>query len=222
MKYIDPTGMFNVETGEVEEGDTLESITGILNDEYGISLTESKVAEVNGIEDDLEIGSFIILPQTALVLIFDNEYLKAYDVNYMTYFSDLVWEAVSGIDGKYPPIAEGLWRIDPSRTEYFPTGAAAWVEFWKQSLPNSGMWRGGREAWGNVRTQLENLETGEYHTGYYIHGGDYPGSAGCIDLTYDNDDFHQWFTNDWGKGIDVIVDYSASDRLFKYIVDHNL
>ena len=211
MKYVDPTGMFNVETGEVEDGDTLESITSILNDEYGITLTKSKVAEVNGIEnDEITVGAFLILPKQELVLIFDNKYLRAYDINYRTYFWDLIWEAVSGKDNKYDPIPEGIWRIDPNNTEYYNDLSIIQKV---ASLINKGLWPGGITAWGNVRTQMQNLGTNEIESGYYIHGGLSPGSAGCIDLTSDNNSFHEWFTNSWGKSIDVVVNYSELSKL---------
>jgi len=38
----------------------------------------------------------------------------------------------------------------------------------------------------------------------YIHGGFVLGSAGCIDLTDNNDNFHKWFKS-YGRPIDLTV-----------------
>ena len=47
--------------------------------------------------------------------------------------------------------------------------------------------------------------------GFSIHGGKSPGSAGCIDLTKDNNAFHNWLKS-YGNTIILNVDYwNATD-----------
>lgn len=52
-----------------------------------------------------------------------------------------------------------------------------------------GEWPGGIRSWGKVRTWIyANEDTKTYgRSGFSIHGGSMPGSAGCIDLTDDNE-----------------------------------
>ena len=61
--FIDPTGMYGMESGEVEEGDTLESITKELNDYFGTDYSYEDIAFFNGIEDadQIQIGSFVYM-----------------------------------------------------------------------------------------------------------------------------------------------------------------
>jgi hypothetical protein len=48
-----------------------------------------------------------------------------------------------------------------------------------------------------------NLQ-GRDANGFFVHGGDTPGSAGCVDLTGQNDAFHQ-FLKGYGKPIKLTV-----------------
>ena len=59
--YIDPTGMYVVETGEVEEGDTLSGITNQLNEQYGTNYSYKDIASINNIAnpDKIKIGQTI-------------------------------------------------------------------------------------------------------------------------------------------------------------------
>jgi RHS repeat-associated protein len=61
LKFIDPTGMYNMPTGEVEEGDTLGSITGELNNYFGTRLSYQDLAKINSISDPnrIEIGQIV-------------------------------------------------------------------------------------------------------------------------------------------------------------------
>jgi RHS repeat-associated protein len=47
LKYVDPTGMYNVKTGKIEKGDTKESITNEVNKAFGIKTTWKDIAEVS-------------------------------------------------------------------------------------------------------------------------------------------------------------------------------
>ena len=62
LKYTDPSGMFNVETGEVEEDDTLSSITGEINKHWETNYTYHDIAELNNIDDPdkISVGQILI------------------------------------------------------------------------------------------------------------------------------------------------------------------
>jgi RHS repeat-associated protein len=99
-----------------------------------------------------------------------------------------------GRDGRTPtrlqrvenrgPIPEGRYYFNPKNIQEYadiaPAEAAAgYVPFVKL-----GPWPGGRVAWGDYRVELTaDPKTNTYgRSGFYIHGGSTPGSAGCIDL----------------------------------------
>ena len=60
-----------------------------------------------------------------------------------------------------------------------------------RSAVGFGTWRGGTDSWGESRAWLEaSTETNTYgRDDFSIHGGWVPGSAGCIDLTSNMDNF---------------------------------
>jgi RHS repeat-associated protein len=66
-----------------------------------------------------------------------------------------------------------------------------------------------RDAWGQYRTRIR-LRSGTTggRDGFYIHGGKFCGSAGCIDLTKSNNDFHEWL-KDYGRRLMLKVEYSC-------------
>ncbi len=65
IRFIDPNGLWNIETGQVEKGDTLNSITEEINEAYKTSYDYFDIAELNNIGDPdrIEIGQ-IIIPNT--------------------------------------------------------------------------------------------------------------------------------------------------------------
>lgn len=67
-----------------------------------------------------------------------------------------------------------------------------------------------RDAWGHYRTRLR-LRSGTTggRDGFYLHGGKVCGSIGCIDLTSENDRFHEWLRK-YGRRIMVKVNYTCS------------
>ena len=86
----------------------------------------------------------------------------------------------------FGPIPEGNYSVDPAKTNRRRT--------WKRN------W-GSRRSWGNVRTPIEpgpGNDIAGRDGGFYMHGGDVPGSAGCIDLTNSNEDFHRWLSGQRG------------------------
>lgn len=52
IKYIDPSGEYVVETGEIEDGDTADGITTAVNDALGITTTWDEIAIVSFFEDN--------------------------------------------------------------------------------------------------------------------------------------------------------------------------
>ena len=61
IKFVDPTGMYNMKTGEVEKGDTLGSITGELNTYFGTNYSFQDIATINDISNPnrIEIGQSV-------------------------------------------------------------------------------------------------------------------------------------------------------------------
>ncbi|MER3461616.1 MAG: hypothetical protein C4342_00865, partial [Armatimonadota bacterium] len=74
----------------------------------------------------------------------------------------------------FGPIPEGTYRLDPRDIEY------ATLEFWTwpgPDYPPSG-------AWGPARAPLKQDKKTETfgRDGFLLHGGDYVGSEGCVDV----------------------------------------
>jgi len=141
-------------------------------------------------------------------LFFDGEQVVAYDPGNGTILGR--WDAVSGDlneEGEsnpdnvqvedVGPIPEGEFTVDP--------GDSNENKWWKPG------W-GSEESWGNVRTEIKPKSGTEVHDrdGMYMHGGEEPGSAGCVDMTGDNNDFHDWLAEQDGP-VDMTVDYSKGD-----------
>jgi hypothetical protein len=118
-------------------------------------------------------------------------------------------------------LPEGAYAVDPKDTQYrfdvtvkaVPSLSPPFVQsitayshpLWANSSAQGS-------AWGNYRTVLTpdagtNLQ-GRDPNGFFVHGGDSPGSAGCIDLTGQNDAFHQ-FLKQYGKPITLTVRYTC-------------
>ncbi len=119
------------------------------------------------------------------------------------------WDAVSGKDGyrspEYQnlkdtgPIPEGTYVAKQSELQHItPYGIIA-------GIANAGTWPGSLYSWGASRVKLESSQqTNTYgRGGFYIHGGWVPGSAGCIDLTSNMDNFVALF------------DYIGNDLIIK-------
>src|SRR4029077_1210684 len=79
------------------------------------------------------------------------------------------------------PIPEGAYTFNRSDIQTF-WGANADANLLATALRRG--WRGGTHAWGQQRLFLNPAAgTNTYgRTGFSIHGGAVPGSAGCIDL----------------------------------------
>ena len=68
-------------------------------------------------------------------------------------------------------------------------------------------WPGGESSWGQHRIWLEPAPGTVTHgrSGFSIHGGDTPGSAGCIDLTHSIGEFADEFVK-YGKDLVLTVE----------------
>jgi Ca2+-binding RTX toxin-like protein len=150
---------------------------------------------------------------TDAFLFFDGYRLYAHDASGTILRS---WQAYSGtVDFNHPryqpmanagPTPEGVYVIDYSIGQNWDDLSA-----YQKSLAMAGMgtWPGGTASWGNHRIQLGFLP-GDTHygrSGFFIHGGDAPGSIGCIDLVGGMDDFYQWMSQQSGP-VSLRVDYS--------------
>src|SRR5262245_3206921 len=135
------------------------------------------------------------------------------------------WSAVSGRPNttieqqdqkRVGPLPEGQYTVDPKETQNrYDTGPYAVPSFGitgvqimnyflhpQWVLPSQGA------IWGDKRTVLHpdpgtNLR-GRDPDGFFIHGGDKPGSAGCIDLTGQNEAFHKYLKA-YGMPLKVVV-----------------
>lgn len=215
--------MFDMETGEIEKGDTLEKITKSINKEHNLDLSVEKIAKVSWINNmgKLIIWNRVELPGKNLELLFDNRFLWAYDKTYNVDYESLKWEGTSWSDfSGYAPITNWIWTANPEDIEYHSDAPfihkAAWLSYWLISptnpfefpylAPFQKHWLrpGSVISWWSVRTELDNLTTWEVKTWYYIHWWITPGSAGCIDLWRNEKDFHNWFS-ERGKRINIKV-----------------
>jgi RHS repeat-associated protein len=215
VRYNDPSGEFIMKTGKIEKGDTLGGITNQINKKYGTKYTVNQIASANGIKNAnlIHAGNSIKLPKSSMQLTYNGKTLQAIDKTYGNSFGS--WSGGSGsIKRNFAPIAEGNWQtVDPSQIQYWDDLSFAnkvgstiskGIE-WAKDGRKTGGFPGGTYAWGTQRTELHSLDGGP-QAGFYIHGGRSMGSAGCIDLTDQNDSFHDFF-RDYGKPLDLIVSY---------------
>ena len=217
LRFIDPYGLFEIETGKIEKGDNLTTIAKQLNDKFKTNLTVEQIAKANNINDvdNIKTGNFIKLPGTDVELKFDLKSLKVTDVNYSVDIPGLEWKGTSGREGYQSsefqevqdkgPIPEGEYKVDPAHTQSI-SDIGSWDRF--KGNFGGGTWPGLEKSWGEHRTWLTPSNGTNTHGrgGFTIHGGSVPGSAGCIDLTSRNNSFHNWLGN-YGKPLILIVKY---------------
>jgi hypothetical protein len=125
------------------------------------------------------------------------------------------WPAVSGkpnfqgkshqtLKGK-GPLPEGMWEVRQSEYQKIPDRGI--LDSLLAELGGTA-WPGGTSSWGRHRIWLHpkkgTLTFGR--GGFSIHGGDDPGSAGCIDLTTNMPYFVQKFLA-FGKDLNLQVKY---------------
>ncbi len=140
-------------------------------------------------------------------LLFDGKKLTLYENGNL----EKSWNAVSGKNGFQHPNYQDLKNYGPIPEGNYIARKEG-QQHWKNlnllqkttAYIGKGEWPGGTYTWGENRIWLTpSQETNTYNrSGFSIHGGKTPGSAGCIDLTKDMKDFSQWFEK---NGFDVIV-----------------
>lgn len=91
------------------------------------------------------------------------------------------------------PIPEGNYWISPA-------------DIWENSAIKS-LLVSSRSAWGDYRITIRISPGTQTHArgGFFIHGGDIPGSAGCIDLTTSMNQFIRDLKNLLGKAINCHI-----------------
>lgn len=127
------------------------------------------------------------------------------------------WPAVSGRNGfqsRYNqsekgkgPLPEGTWIVRQSQYQSIQD-----IPFSQRlyGLVGQGTWPGLEYSWGEDRIWLEPASTTETYgrSGFSIHGGAEPGSAGCIDLTSHMGEFVKMFRQHGGD-LTLTVSYPA-------------
>lgn len=166
---------------------------------------------------ELAPGPFVEANQSP-ELLFDGERVVAFNPGSGRIVGE--WDAVSGIleEGKTDPdrvqeenrgpIPEGDFTVDPEDSD-----ENKWYKY---------RW-GSEDSWGNVRTEIKPADGTDTHgrDGMYMHGGNDPGSAGCVDLTGDNNDFHDWLAEQDGP-VDLTVDYTNFEENSDLDIDSGL
>jgi hypothetical protein len=126
------------------------------------------------------------------------------------------WPAVSGRPGTqgpeyqsyvdHGPLPQGSYRAKVSDLQRLEDTNA-----WEQTkgIFGGGPWPGGSRSWGKYRFWLAPDEKNRIfgRDNFSIHGGSVPGSAGCIDLTSEMDDFVDLMQALGQDEMDVRVDY---------------
>lgn len=106
------------------------------------------------------------------------------------------------------PIPEGAYDVD--QLQYPPSGS--WERM--KGRVGRGTWPGLEDAWGNSRAFLKARSIADpraaHRSGFSIHGGNDPGSAGCIDLTDGMDSFADFHRNT-GQSAELNVSYPEYD-----------
>jgi hypothetical protein len=129
------------------------------------------------------------------------------------------WEGVSGKPGYQEPewqrwtdrgpIPEGVYEVDQLQ---YPPPTGSWQRL--KGRLGWGTWKGLENAWGNSRAFLNAKSIthpqAAHRSGFSIHGGAVPGSAGCIDLTGDMDSFADFYRKT-GQSAELNVSYPAYD-----------
>jgi RHS repeat-associated protein len=103
----------------------------------------------------------------------------------------------------YGPIPEGTWYVDPNEI-----GQHVRFECWPG--PN---FRQDRDVWGDWRVALHPLPGTDTlgRDGFFVHGGKYIGSIGCIDVGW-NDWKVMQLIQLWGDGKPMLVKVRYEDR----------
>jgi lipoprotein-anchoring transpeptidase ErfK/SrfK len=103
------------------------------------------------------------------------------------------------------PIPEGRYLVSQRRGQTITASDDVLGRFGR------GSWPGGVRSWGFQRIWLTPIEGTNVmgRSGFSIHGGETPGSAGCVDLTTRMGDFYRLFRNA-NTDFVLVVDYGRA------------
>ncbi len=97
--------------------------------------------------------------------------------------------------GDQGPIPEGNYVVNPRQIESFSSLSSdqRW-ESWKSAVfeNQNAPWRGGPPAWGYERVRIVPVNVNTSRSGFFVHGGWFSGSSGCIDLCGSAPGFFNW------------------------------
>lgn len=118
-----------------------------------------------------------------------------------------------GKGGGYDPIPAGSYSVRPGEAQEM-SGMDAIIGTLINPLSQffldrkAGGWPGGPISWGPMRMWVYEADGSDNGRGFSIHGGFYPGSAGCIDLTRQVVPFYyQLISHSPPASIPLIVNY---------------
>lgn len=144
------------------------------------------MAQTYAVERDFP--SVPLCGRSPLSLIFDGKWLTASGMK-----TRVVFPAVSGKPNEKNQFDYSTARQSIARKGPIPEGDY-WIQpnqLWENNTIKSALGITPRSAWGNFRITIHPYPHTKTHNrgGFFIHGGDTPGSAGCIDLTLSMDRF---------------------------------
>lgn len=98
--------------------------------------------------------------------------------------------------GDRGPIPEGNYVVNPRQIESFSSLSSdqRW-ESWKSAVfqNQDAPWHGGPPAWGYERVRIVPVNANTFgRSGFFVHGGWFSGSSGCIDLCGSAPGFFNW------------------------------
>lgn len=170
-----------------------------------------------------KIGHFVTPNNLLKINLFRSPYLSfdGSKVAWIENNSTLVsWPGTSGRKGYQSPshqkledkgpLPEGRWIVRQSEYQKMPT--RNWIEKVLAELGRTA-WPGGESAWGKNRIWIHPVDgTNVFgRSGFSIHGGESPGSAGCIDLTSNMPEFIKKYLKH-GKDMTLVVNYDAKSN----------
>ncbi|KPC50686.1 DUF2778 domain-containing protein [Amantichitinum ursilacus] len=153
--------------------------------------------------------------QRKATLLFDGEYLHWNEAGHSR-----KWQAWSGRKGYWSPVFQDLRDKGPIPAGFYEVRQNEFMRWEDTAFFNRaacilnivkikwGRWPGCTPAWGRQRVGLipKPMTDTRSRSGFTIHGGTTPGSAGCVDLTSNMSAFADEFTV-FGKDLLLEVRY---------------
>lgn len=106
------------------------------------------------------------------------------------------------------PTPEGNYHVFKDKVQIW-NNLSGWDKL--KSNAGGGKWPGGTKSWGNFRFEIYpksvTLNGGIIRGDFFLHGGDIPGSRGCIDLCNKIDEFYSDFMKGAQNKVHLLVHY---------------